>query len=38
VDLAQDLFRAMQSGGRVGFEHVEWFNGGLFDTDEVLPP
>jgi type II restriction/modification system DNA methylase subunit YeeA len=27
----------MQSGGRVGFEHVEWFNGGLFDTDEVLP-
>ena len=23
VDLAQDLFRAMQSGGRVGFEHVE---------------
>jgi type II restriction/modification system DNA methylase subunit YeeA len=37
VDLAQDLFRAMQSGGRVGFEHVEWFNGGLFDTDEVLP-
>jgi hypothetical protein len=37
VALAQDLFRAMQSGGRVGFEHVEWFNGGLFDTDEVLP-
>ena len=23
VDLAQDLFRAMQSGGRIGFEHVE---------------
>jgi type II restriction/modification system DNA methylase subunit YeeA len=37
VELAQDLFQAMQSGGRVGFEHVEWFNGGLFDTDEVLP-
>ena len=37
VDLAQDLFRAMQSGGRVGFEHVEWFNGGLFDTNEALP-
>ena len=36
VELAQDLFRAMQSGGRVGFEHVEWFNGGLFDTDEAL--
>ena len=37
VDLAQDLFRAMRSGGRVGFEHVAWFNGGLFDTDEALP-
>ena len=37
VDMAQSLFRAMQSGGRVGFEHVEWFNGGLFDTDEALP-
>jgi type II restriction/modification system DNA methylase subunit YeeA len=37
VGLAQDLFRAMQSGGRVGFEHVEWFNGGLFDTDEAIP-
>jgi type II restriction/modification system DNA methylase subunit YeeA len=37
VELAQDLFRAMQSGGRVGFEHVEWFNGGLFDTNEALP-
>jgi type II restriction/modification system DNA methylase subunit YeeA len=37
VELAQDLFRAMQSGGRVGFERVEWFNGGLFDTNEALP-
>jgi hypothetical protein len=36
VELAQDLFRAMQSGGRVGFEPVEWFNGSLFDTDEAL--
>ena len=26
-----------RAGGRVGFEHVEWFNGGLFDTDEALP-
>ena len=33
---AQDLFAAMRSGGRVGFEKVEWFNGGLFDTDEAL--
>jgi hypothetical protein len=37
AELAQDLFCAMQSGGRVGFEHVEWFNGGLFDSNEVLP-
>jgi hypothetical protein len=36
VELAQSLFRAMRSGGRVGFEHVEWYNGGLFDTDEAL--
>ena len=33
---AKDLFAAMKSGGRVGFERVEWFNGGLFDTDEAL--
>jgi type II restriction/modification system DNA methylase subunit YeeA len=37
VDMAQDLFRAMQGGGRIGFEHVEWFNGGLFDTHDALP-
>lgn len=34
---AKDLFSAMQSGGRVGFEKVEWFNGGLFDDDTALP-
>lgn len=37
VDMAQDLFRAMQGGGRIGFEHVERFNGGLFDTHEAFP-
>ncbi len=36
-ELASDLFRVMARGGRVGFEAVEWFNGGLFDDDEVLP-
>ncbi len=36
-DLARELFRVMQTGGRVGFEKVEWFNGGLFDNDEALP-
>ena len=37
VDLAGDLFRVMASGGRIGFETVEWFNGGLFDDDTALP-
>ena len=37
ADLAGDLFRMMASGGRVGFETVEWFNGGLFDDDAALP-
>ncbi|MCY4437642.1 MAG: N-6 DNA methylase [Chloroflexi bacterium] len=37
ADLAGDLFRVMASGGRVGFETVEWFNGGLFDDDTALP-
>jgi type II restriction/modification system DNA methylase subunit YeeA len=35
--LASDLFRAMKAGGRIGFEHVAWFNGGLFDDDNALP-
>lgn len=34
---AKTLFTAMKAGGPVGFEQVEWFNGGLFDTDEALP-
>ena len=36
-DLAGDLFRGMASGGRIGFEAVEWFNGGLFDDGAALP-
>ena len=35
--LARDLFGAMAGGGRVGFETVVWFNGGLFDDDAALP-
>ena len=27
----------MKDGGRVGFERVDWFNGGLFDSDAALP-
>ncbi len=34
---ATTLFAAMKSGGVVGFEKVEWFNGGLFDDDTALP-
>ncbi len=37
VDLAGDLFRVMASGGRIGFETVDWFNGGLFDDATALP-
>lgn len=37
TDHARTLFGAMKSGGMVGFEKVEWFNGGLFDDDGVLP-
>ena len=37
ADLARDLFGAMSTGGRVGFEAVDWFNGGLFDDDAALP-
>jgi len=34
---AKSLFGAMKTGGLVGFETVDWFNGGLFDSDDVLP-
>ncbi len=37
ADLARDLFGAMAKGGRVGFEAVPWFDGGLFDDDAALP-
>ncbi len=34
---ARTLFGAMKAGGMVGFEKVDWFNGGLFDSDEAFP-
>ena len=37
TELSRDLFGAMASGGRIGFEAVAWFNGSLFDDDETLP-
>ena len=36
-ELAGELFRAMASGGRGGFETVAWFNGSLFNDATTLP-
>jgi len=37
TSMAGQLFSAMRIGGFIGFEQVLWFNGGLFDSDDVLP-
>ncbi len=37
IELAGALFGAMVTGGRVGFEEVAWFNGGLFGDSAALP-
>jgi type II restriction/modification system DNA methylase subunit YeeA len=38
VDNARTLFGAMaHKGGKVGFTAIDWFNGGLFEDDHVLP-
>jgi len=35
---ASTLFRAMaKPKGKVGYDAIEWFNGGLFDDDRALP-
>ena len=35
---ARTLFGAMaRKGGKVGFTAIDWFNGGLFEDDHVLP-
>jgi type II restriction/modification system DNA methylase subunit YeeA len=35
---ARTLFKAMANkGGKVGFTAIDWFNGGLFEDDHVLP-
>jgi type II restriction/modification system DNA methylase subunit YeeA len=33
---SRQLFAAMNAGGDVAFENIEWFNGGLFDDDATL--
>ena len=35
--LASSLFTTMKDGGLIGFERIDWFNGGLFDDDQALP-
>ncbi len=38
ADMLRDLFAAMRSDkGRFGTTPIPWFNGGLFDDDDVLP-
>jgi type II restriction/modification system DNA methylase subunit YeeA len=35
---AEGLFKAMAfKGGRVGFDAIDWFNGGLFEDGDALP-
>ena len=34
---ARQLFQSMSKGGSAGWEKIDWFNGGLFDSDETLP-
>jgi hypothetical protein len=36
-DMLRQLFRAMQNGGPFGAEVIDWFNGGLFDSDDIVP-
>jgi type II restriction/modification system DNA methylase subunit YeeA len=35
--MARELFAAMRDGGSFGPELIDWFNGGLFNDDDVLP-
>ncbi|MBN8544263.1 MAG: class I SAM-dependent DNA methyltransferase [Alphaproteobacteria bacterium] len=36
-DFAKQLFTAMKKGGLVGFQRIDYFNGGLFNDSEALP-
>jgi hypothetical protein len=35
--MLESLFGAMATGGLVGYEPVDWFNGGLFAARDALP-
>lgn len=36
-ELLRGLFQTMAHGGVYGLDHVDWFNGSLFDNDVILP-
>lgn len=36
-NMLKALFAAMMKGGLFGADLIEWFNGGLFDTDDTVP-
>ncbi|MBV5276798.1 class I SAM-dependent DNA methyltransferase, partial [bacterium] len=36
-EMLGNLFGTMATGGLIGFESVDWFNGGLFDSADTLP-
>jgi type II restriction/modification system DNA methylase subunit YeeA len=35
-EMLRSLFAAMTKGGLFGAELIEWFNGGLFDSDDIV--
>ena len=37
VGYAREIFAAMSKGGEVNYQRIDWFNGGLFEDDDVLP-
>jgi len=36
-NMLRALFAAMTKGGLFGADMIEWFNGGLFDSDDAIP-
>lgn len=36
-EMLKELFLAMNTGGRFGLDTIQWFNGGLFNDELVLP-
>ena len=36
-EMLSQLFATMKTGGRIGYENVDWFNGGLFNDGDARP-